>query len=342
MTKDQKQYTILIVEDNPGDLILIQSYLQQQIANPNLYNAKNWNQATTFLNENTNPLDMILLDLSLPDRSGEMLISEAVAIAGGCPLIVLTGYADIDFSIRSLSLGITDYLLKDDINATSLYKSIILNIERCRLQKAVLESENRYKYLFKNSPVPIIFWDFETHQITDCNEEAELKYGYSRDEFLRLKMTEIRPEEDIPLFIAGTKTREIYGKVHKKLWRHRKKNGEILLMDVFGRLVEYEGRTAVIIQLTDVTEKIKNEQLLAEQNKNLAQIGWDQSHMARAPLSNLMGLVNLMKAHKGLNTELDELIDYLGVASMDLDNVIRRISQLSGSVTEQAKNANSN
>jgi PAS domain S-box-containing protein len=332
MTKDQKDYAILVVEDNPGDSTLIKSYLLQQIASPNIYFSRTWREATAFLQVNKVHLDIILLDLSLPDKNGEPLINEAVSLADSCPIIVLTGYADIDFSIKSIALGITDYLLKDDINTTSLYKSIVLNIERCRLQKAVQESENRYKYLFKNSPVPIIFWDFETLQIIDCNEEAELKYGYSRDELVTMKTTEIRPAEDVPNLLAATISKEEYGKVHNRVWRHKKKNGEIMMMDVFGRLVEYEGKTAVINQLTDVTDKIRNEELLDEQNRNLAQIGWDQNHMARAPLANVMGLVNLMNSYKGLNVELGVLIDYLEVASNDLDNVIKKISNLSGAV----------
>jgi FixJ family two-component response regulator len=47
-----------------------------------------------------------------------------------CPIIILTGYADIDFSIQSISRGISDYILKDDLNANMLYKSIIYTIER--------------------------------------------------------------------------------------------------------------------------------------------------------------------------------------------------------------------
>lgn len=334
MNKDQKHYAILVVEDNEGDSTLIEYYLHQQIATSDIYIAKNWSAAADFLMRNPNTLDVILLDVSLPDGFGERLISEAVALAGGCPLIVLTGQADINFSVRSLNLGVTDYLLKDDLNPSSLYKSIKLNIERCRLQQAILESENRYKYLFKNSPVIILFWCFETLQIIDCNAEAELKYGYSREEFLNMKITEIRPEEDIPLILEATKNKDVYGEVHKRRWRHKKKNGEIMLMDVFGRILEYQGQTAVINQLTDVTEKIKNELLVIEQNEHLAQIGWDQSHIARAPLSNVMGLVNLISGYRGMNTELDELIDYLGIASNNLDNVIRRMSLLSGPVLE--------
>ena len=71
MDKDRKKYKILIVEDNPGDYALIEEYLQELIQAPQLTQAKDFRSAAALLSENK--YDIILLDLSLPDKSGENL-----------------------------------------------------------------------------------------------------------------------------------------------------------------------------------------------------------------------------------------------------------------------------
>ncbi|WP_301927798.1 PAS domain S-box protein [Ferruginibacter sp.] len=132
--------------------------------------------------------------------------------------------------------------------------------EKKKQEMMLLESEKKYKNLFENNPAPMIIWDFETLQIIDCNEEALLKYGFTRTEFLQLTIKDLRPEEDIPLIEAAVKSEQYYGTIHKKIWRHKKKNGEILFMDVNGHLMEYNGRKVALVMLNDLTEKLKAEE----------------------------------------------------------------------------------
>jgi DNA-binding NtrC family response regulator len=130
MIKDKKSYRILVIEDNPPDLALVEEFLTEQILDPVIVHADSFKQASAILSAGDILFDVILLDLSLPDNSGQDLITDMLQVASSCPIIILTGYADIDFSIKSISQGILDYLLKDDLNAITLYKSIIYAIER--------------------------------------------------------------------------------------------------------------------------------------------------------------------------------------------------------------------
>src|ERR1700749_4464994 len=111
----KKKFNILIIEDNPGDLALVEEFLLEQIDVLNLVHAKNFRQAKDILVEDDRQFDIVLLDLSLPDRTGIPLIKEVVELALNTPVIVLTGYTDFDFGVRSLSLGISDYLLKEEL-----------------------------------------------------------------------------------------------------------------------------------------------------------------------------------------------------------------------------------
>ena len=138
---------ILIIEDNPGDFVLIKNYLYEEFLHPAIEQAQTFAETKLKL-KNNNHFDIILLDLSLPDSTGKLLVNEMVELAGSAPIIVLTGYADKDFGIKTLALGISDYLLKDDLNAIQLYKSIAYSIERRRINNELKESESKYRHLF--------------------------------------------------------------------------------------------------------------------------------------------------------------------------------------------------
>lgn len=143
--------------------------------------------------------------------------------------------------------------------------------EKLKAEEDLIESERRYKELFDNNPLPMHIWDFETKYFLDCNEAAIQKYGYSKEEFLQLTIKDIRPAEDIPLIEAATKNEMIYGDIHRKIWRHKKKNGEIMMMDLKGHLINYKGRRASLVVNNDVTEKLQAEDKLRQSEAFLAE-----------------------------------------------------------------------
>lgn len=132
--------------------------------------------------------------------------------------------------------------------------------ERKNIEEALLTTKEDYKNLFENSPAPMFIFDFETLQIIDCNEETLLKYGYSKEEFLQLTIKDIRPKEDIAKIKKAVESEEAYGEIHKEIWRHKKKNGELMYMDITGHLINYNGRRVSLVMLIDITEKLKIEQ----------------------------------------------------------------------------------
>ncbi|HTD42467.1 MAG TPA: response regulator [Mucilaginibacter sp.] len=146
---DKGDYAILVIEDNPGDYTLVEEFLTEQIEEPIISNARNYYEAKKILSAGENLFDIILLDLSLPDKTGIPLIQEIVAISSDIPIIVLTGYSDLAFGVSSLSLGVSDYILKDELTALSLYKSIVYNIERKRIVLALETSEKRARNFAK-------------------------------------------------------------------------------------------------------------------------------------------------------------------------------------------------
>jgi len=149
MLAQKKVHNILVIEDNTGDFVLVEEFLLEQFEEINLLHAKNYKEAFEILLEKCVQLDVVLLDLSLPDKNGVSLIDEIVKICKNTPVIVLTGYTDFAFGIKSLSLGVSDYLLKEELTPLSLYKSIIYSSERKKIVAALETSEKRARNLAK-------------------------------------------------------------------------------------------------------------------------------------------------------------------------------------------------
>ncbi|MEO7048603.1 MAG: response regulator [Ferruginibacter sp.] len=254
--KDKNKYKILVVEDNPGDYMLIEDYLNEQIEVPGITHVKNFESARKILEKDKDEYQVILLDLTLPDKSGKELITEINLLSPACPVIILTGYSDVAFSIQSLSLGIADYLLKDDISASSIYKSIIYNIERRKTNLKLIESEQRYSNLFHLSPQPMCLYDPATFKFIQVNEAAISLYGYSEKEFLAMTILDIRPEEDRHKTNKPNQNNaSTNDKVYKGRFRHLKKSGEILEMDIYRNPITLNDTVYSFIIAIDVTEK---------------------------------------------------------------------------------------
>ena len=328
MVKDKSTYHILIVEDNPGDFALVEDYLLEQIHEPVIVRAESFKTGAQTLKSTGIPFDVILLDLTLPDKSGKVLVDDFLKIAGDCPVIVLTGYTDIDFSIHSISLGVADYLLKDDLNGISLYKSIIYCLERRKKIKEITESEKRYSDLFHLSPQPMYVYDIENLQFLDINHAAIIHYGYKADEFLNITLKDIRFDEDLEqLNEIVDYLKKNTDRTYKGSFRHKKKNGEIILVDVQTNAIFYKNKKAQISIVTDVTERSNYIKTIEDQNKKLQEIAWMQSHLVRAPLARIMGITDLIQNHTIENeTELNDLLQHLLNSANELDTIIKDVS----------------
>lgn len=137
---NKQHYKLLVIEDNEGDFILLETYLQETFKSIKLERAKTFKQAKQFIENPYMEFDVVLLDLSLPDKSCQQIIEEILDLCPAIPVIVLTGYGDLNFGATSLSLGISDYILKDELSSPLLYKSIIYSIERRKALAALQDS----------------------------------------------------------------------------------------------------------------------------------------------------------------------------------------------------------
>lgn len=140
-------------------------------------------------------------------------------------------------------------------------------------RRKIEESEARYRYMFYHNPQPMWIYDLDTLAFLEVNEAALKHYGYTREEFLRMTIKDIRPPEDVPLLLN-----DIEHTVHMLNqaghWRHVKKNGEIIDVEITSFAVEFAGHAARHVMVNDITERLKAERALAESERrfrNLAE-----------------------------------------------------------------------
>jgi PAS domain S-box-containing protein len=223
--RDKRQLHLLVVEDNTGDFVLVEEFLLEEFEQVQLSQATTFAEAKSEITGDT-AYDLILLDLSLPDNSGDDLIDDILEIARDTPVVILTGYTDLSFSAKSLAKGVSDYLLKDELSPTLLYKSIIYSIERNIFSAKIKDSEKNYRELFDLSPEPMMLFDLDTYEFLDVNRAAISSYGYSKPEFLSMKVLDIKPNDEV----ESTKTiiqdtRDAKNITLEGEHRHVKKNG---------------------------------------------------------------------------------------------------------------------
>src|SRR4030095_10635238 len=103
----------------------------------------------------------------------------------------------------------------------------------------------------------------ETLKFLAVNNAAVEQYGYSREEFLSMTLAQIRPPEDIQK-LHDVLTRRTPGYARAREWRHRKKNGAIITVEITAHQLDFSGRRAELVMAVDITERKLAEEALVE------------------------------------------------------------------------------
>jgi two-component system, cell cycle sensor histidine kinase and response regulator CckA len=133
---------------------------------------------------------------------------------------------------------------------------------------APLANDKNLELLFSHNPHPMYVIDRDTLCFLEANTAAIQQYGYSRDEFLRMRVTDIRPSEDVPRLLQAV--RENAGPVSSRgQWRHRRKSGEIFDVEITAQSMSFGGKTAILAVAQDITERLAADRKVAERTAYL-------------------------------------------------------------------------
>jgi signal transduction histidine kinase len=126
---------MLIIEDNPGDVRLLCEMLRENASyNPELIHAATMREAEQYLSANRS-IDLILLDMGLPDAHGLAAVQRVRSMAPQAPLVVLTAMDDVELAALALRAGAQDYLVKGQIESRGLVRALRYAAERKRLEQ---------------------------------------------------------------------------------------------------------------------------------------------------------------------------------------------------------------
>jgi PAS domain S-box-containing protein len=134
---------------------------------------------------------------------------------------------------------------------------------RKRQEEAAAAQESRYRPLFEENPQPMWVHDVETLAFLAVNDAALRHYGWTREEFLFMTLNDVLAPADM---VSAPRQRGAFqGLVDEThLWRHRLKDGKIIDVEVYSHVVSFAGRRAVLMLANDVSERLKAQQRLRE------------------------------------------------------------------------------
>lgn len=312
MFRKIKPCRILIVEDNPGDYVLLKQYINRtRLPIEKICHADKMKAVPLLTKENI--FDIVLLDLTLPDSKGVDSVVTLDSLLPRTPIVVFSGLSTIEIAIESISLGAQDYLIKGEFDEKLLTKSIQYSIERKRTIEKLRESNERYEFVNKATQDTIWEWNYHTNE-GRWGEGFIKTFGYSKD---KLKYGENWVNDYIHPFDKEEVIRRIQSCIESGLenwqdeYRFRCADGSYKY--VYDRgfiLFDKEGRPYRMIgAMSDVTEKRKLEEEIIIQQLKQQKLITEVTIQAQEKERNELG----RELHDNINQILATVRMYIGL-----------------------------
>ena len=259
---------VLLVEDSETDAKLVIHTLRA--AGYDVKSERVEEAETLMAALNRSVWDVVISDWTMPRFRAPDALSLVRTAYPDIPFIIVSGTAGEDQAVAAMHAGAQDYVFKG--NLTRLGPAVERELRENQLraahretQQALRASEARYRVLFEYSPLPKWLYDVKTLRFLEVNEAAIRHYGYSREEFLQMTVKDIRPPEDVEAVIRDIEDIQktvAAGPVSFGVWRHRKKDGTLIDVEITGHTFDFEGHVARVIAAQDITERLRADQLL--------------------------------------------------------------------------------
>lgn len=359
-----KGYKILIVDDQFPNIILLENILDLA-GFKDVVSISDSKQALEKI-EFHQP-DILLLDLMMPDISGFDIL-EALSVTSDSreymPILVLTADTNPKSKEKALRMGASDFLTKPfDISEVTLRIQNLLTSKYLmnqlkdqnnlleekvkqrteQLQKAKEEAEKnerKFRLLFDSNLDDINLFYLEESgpsNFFESNPASQAVLGYSKEELLNLNIIDIDTRLDERGYYEENIKKLLENGSHEFETIIRKKGGELRNMEVKANVFDLDGKMAVMNIYRDITERKKFIDAIINQNKALKEIAWIQSHVVRAPLARMMGVIHLIMDSDVEPQELTKFLKMILDSAFELDNIVRDISDKS---SEAQKNQN--
>jgi two-component system NtrC family sensor kinase len=219
---------------------------------------------------------LAILDWVMPGMDGIEVVHEVRKMGHRVPpyLILLTSLDSTSDTVRGLEAGADEYIKKpfkpEELRARLQVGVRIVQLQTALAQRvseaeaalsaqklaeeALQKTEERSRLLFATIPHPIWVYDPKTLEFLEVNDVAVRHYGYSREEFLNMKITGLRPPEDVPRLLPDISSPRA-GKRVSEQCKHRTKEGKVIDVEISSHTLGLFGRQAVMVVAQDITER---------------------------------------------------------------------------------------
>lgn len=323
MQKTIPSYNLLIIEDNTGDLILLEQYLKRTpLRIERIVHADRMSAVPSLIKENS--FDIALLDLTLPDSQGVDSVITLDHLLPQVPIVVFSGMATLEIAIEAISLGAQDYLIKGEFDEKMLAKTVQYSMERKRTMERLLESNERYQFVNKATHDTIWEWNYNTGQGV-WGEGFNKTFGYPPE---KQKYDESWAEEYIHPDDKERVLNNIAYHINTGLenWQDefRFLSWDGSYRDVFDRgYILYDAQRKpyrMIGAMTDLTEKKKLETELSEQQLKQQKLITEVTIQAQEKERDELG----RELHDNINQILATVKMYIGMVR-DKDNANKEL-----------------
>lgn len=261
----------LLLEDSELDTELIQATLQDSGFEFDLI----WVQSREqFIHQlQTQPVDLILSDYSLPDFDGISALTIARQICPQVPFIFVSATLGEELAIETLKSGATDYVLKQRLGrlVPSIQRALRETQERQDRQRAEIalqEAEDQYRVLFEQSPVGVVLIKCEDQSFLEFNTHVHQQLEYSRAEFAQLTLSQIEARETPEEITAHIQLVLQQGFAQFEA-QHRTKSGQLRDVLVTVQTIKIGGKQYLHSIWQDITERKQAEVALQEHSDRL-------------------------------------------------------------------------
>ena len=257
---------VLLIEDDPGDA----DYLHELLADvppPGFALVVAECLATGLARLAAGGVDVVLLDLSLPDSQGLATFTTLHTQAPDMPVVILTGLDDEALATHAVQAGAQDYLPKGRLDSLVLVRALRYAIERKRAAQALRRSEERFAKAFQASPDAIAITQMADGRFVDVNASFLRLMGYQYDEVIgRTDITLNRwvdPQERLRL----VQLVRAHGAVHDVEAQLRTKTGAVREVSLSIERIDLEAVPCMLTIVRDMTERKQLEAQLRQAQK---------------------------------------------------------------------------
>ena len=239
------------------------------------------------------PFDIVLADYRLPGWTGMDAFSAMRQAGHDVPFILVTGILGEEVAVECIKQGVTDYVLKEHLARLPLVVARVLEERALRdarnlMVQALRQSEANSLFLFAHNPLPMWVFEKETLQFLQVNDAALRHYGYEQMEFLQMSAPDLHPAEEVVKLLAAFQSGTPEA-LHGSQWRHRKKDGSVIDVEMFLGQMEYSGHAAALVVAQDITERKRAEE---EKQKFFTLVEYSRDFIAVADLHDNVQYVN--------------------------------------------------